>query len=103
MKRRQFLTCVAAATTGGLIAAPARALVIETAPPAIDAAYALRCQVDPTHAGLLREARDKIGQNPDAVAALDAIAKDLKQAMVCPYCGCNLSLETAPAPQKTRF
>ncbi len=112
MKRRQFLSCatvtatvtatVAAtvAATGGLLTAPARALVIETAPPAIDAAYALRCQVDPVHAGLLQEARDKLGQNKEAVAALDALAKDLKQALTCPFCGCNLALDTAPGPVK---
>ena len=103
MKRRHFLSCAAAVATGGLVAAPARALVIETAPPAIDAAYAMRCQVDPTHAGLLREAREKLGKNPDAVAALDAIAKDLKQAMTCPYCGCNLALETITPAEKSRF
>lgn len=103
MKRRQFLSCAVVAATGGLVAAPAQALVIETAPPAIDAAYALRCQVDPVHAGLVQEARVKLGENRDAVAALDALAKDLKQALTCPYCGCNLALETAPPPGKARF
>jgi hypothetical protein len=103
MKRRHFLSRAAVATAGGLFAAPVGALVIEAAPPAIDAAYALRCQVDPMHAALLQEARDKLGQNKEAQAALDAIAKDLKQAMICPYCGCNLTLEGAPSPEKARF
>jgi len=103
MKRRQFLSCAAVAATGGLLASTAHALVIEAAPPAIDAAYALRCQVDPAHAGLIQEAREKLAQNKDAVAALDALTKDLKQALTCPYCGCNLALETAPAPVKAPF
>lgn len=102
MKRRQFMSCAAVVATGGLLAPPARALVIETAPPAVSTAYALRCQVDPVHAGLLQEARVKLGENKDAVAALDALAKDLKQALTCPYCGCDLAQESAPAPVKSR-
>ena len=103
MKRRQFLSSAAVAATGGLLAAPAQALMIETAPPAIGAAYAMRCQVDPVHAGLVQEARVRLGENKDAVAALDALAKDLKQALTCPYCGCNLALDSAPPPVKSPF
>jgi hypothetical protein len=100
MKRRQFLSSAAVAA-GGLFASPACALVIEIATPAIDTAYALCCQVDPVHAGLVREARGKLGQNPEAVAALDALAKDLKRALICPYCGCDLALESSSAPAKS--
>jgi hypothetical protein len=103
MMRRSFLSRAAVAVTGGLIAAPARSFVIETAPPAIDAAFALRCQVDPVHANLLGEARYRLGQNKEAVAALDAIAKDLEKALTCPYCGCNLAQEIKTPPSKTPF
>ncbi len=91
---------VAAATA---IAPAAQALKFEAMSAQVETLYAARCQVDPIHAELLKEAGQKLGDDKAAVSALETISKDLKQALTCPYCGCDLALDATPAPVPSRF
>ncbi len=103
MERRGFLSRIALAAGAGLVASPARALKFETMGTQFGAQFDQRCQVDPGHGELIKQASEKLADNPRARDALEMLAKDLKEAMTCPYCGCNLSLETDQTPKPARF
>jgi hypothetical protein len=108
MRRRNFLSGAAIGAAGGLLVQPAAALKLESMLAPLEAVYAQRCRVDPTHAALIQEAREKLATDTRVAsergsAALEDLAQELKQALTCPHCGCNLAVDGLPHPPAPRF
>jgi hypothetical protein len=108
MRRRDFLSGAAVGVGAGLFIKPAAAFKLESMSAPLEAAYVQSCQIDPTHAALIEEARKKLAYDPQieskqASAALADLAQELKQALICPLCGCKLALETLPETPAPRF
>jgi len=108
MRRRNFLSGAAIGVGASFLIRPAAAFKLESMSAPLEAAYVQGCQIDPTHAALIEEAREKLASAPQieakqASAALADLAQELKQGLICPICGCNLSLDRLPETSATRF